>query len=46
MEIMDKALTVPKMVLIVQQKIPQIPQNLFGQSAQLAQKFVIPLNIS
>jgi hypothetical protein len=35
-EIIDKVLTVTKKVLIVW---PKIPQNLFGQSAQLAQKF-------
>ena len=32
-----------KWVLIVEPKIPQIPQNLFGQSIQLAQKFGILL---
>ena len=31
MENMDKGLTVPKWVLIVQSKIPQIPQNLSDQ---------------
>ena len=40
MEIMDMGLTVPKWGLIVWLKIPQ---NLFGQSAQLAQKFGILL---
>ena len=37
MENMDKGLTVPKWVLIVQPKIPQMPQNLSAQ----AQKFEI-----
>ena len=31
MENMDKGLTVPKWVLIVWPKIPQMPQNLFAQ---------------
>ena len=31
MENMDKGLTVPKWVLIVQPKISQMPQNLFAQ---------------
>jgi hypothetical protein len=31
MENMDKGLTVPKQVLIVQPKIPQMPQNLSAQ---------------
>ena len=31
MENMDKGLTLPKWVLIVQPKIPQKPQNLFAQ---------------
>ena len=31
MENMDKGLTVPKWVLIVQPKIPQMPQNLSAQ---------------
>ena len=31
MENMDKGLTVPKWVLIVKPKIPQIPQNLSAQ---------------
>ena len=31
MENMDKGLTVPKWVLIVQPKIPQMPQNLSSQ---------------
>ena len=31
MENMDKELTVPKWVLIVWPKIPQMPQNLFTQ---------------
>ena len=31
MENMDKGLTVPKWVLIVQLKIPQMPQNLSAQ---------------
>ena len=31
MENMDKGLTVPKWVLIVWPKIPQMPQNLSGQ---------------
>ena len=41
MEIMNKGLTVPKWgLIVVRPKIPQIPQNLFGQSAQ---KFEISL---
>ena len=40
---MDKGLTVPKWVLIFWPKIPQIPQNLFSRSVQLAQKFGILL---
>ena len=44
MEIMDKGLTVPKWgLIVVRSKIPQIPQNLFGRSSQLAQKFGISL---
>jgi hypothetical protein len=33
MENMDKGLTVPKWVLIVLPKIPQLPQNLSAQNA-------------
>ena len=36
-------LTVPKWGLLVQTKIPQRNQNLFGRSAQLGQKFGISL---
>ena len=43
MEITNKGLTVKKCVLIVWQKIPYIHKDLFGQSAQLAQKFGILL---
>ena len=43
---MDKGLTVPKCVLIVQPKIPQIPPNLFGRSAQFAKEFRIYLKKS
>ena len=39
MENMDKGLTVPKWVLIVWLKIPQIPQNLSAE----AQKFWISM---
>ena len=39
MKIKDNWITVPKWGLMVQSKIPQIPQNLFGRSAQLGQKF-------
>ena len=45
MENMDKGLTVPKWVLIVLPKIPQIPQNLSAQFAQ-AQKFWISMKKS
>ena len=31
MKNMDKGLTVPKWVLIVRRKIPQMPENLFAQ---------------
>jgi hypothetical protein len=40
MENMDKVLTVPKLVLIVQPKISQMPQNLSAE----AQKFWISMN--
>ena len=39
MENMDKELTVPKWVLIVQPKIPQMPQNLSANLSAQAQKF-------
>ena len=39
MENMDKGLTVPKWVLVVRPKIPQMPQNLYAQ----AQKFGISM---
>ena len=40
---MDKGLEVPKKVLKIWPQIPQIPQSLFGRSAQLAQNFGILL---
>ena len=43
MENMDKGLTVPKWVLIVQPKIPQMPQNL---SAQLVSPTLKILNFN
>jgi hypothetical protein len=39
MENMDKGLTVPKWVLIVWPKIPQMPQNLSSQIVCLSSKF-------
>ena len=38
MENMDKGLTIPKWVLIVWPKIPQMPQNLFAQFVCLSPK--------
>ena len=35
---MDKGLTVPKWVMIVRPKIPQMPQNLFAQIVCLSPK--------
>jgi hypothetical protein len=35
MENMDKGLTVPKRVLIVWPKIPQMPQNLYAQAQKI-----------
>jgi hypothetical protein len=43
MENMDKGLTVPKWLLIVQPKIPQMPQNLFAQFVCPSQKFWISM---
>ena len=40
MENMDKGLTVPKWVLIVQPKIPQMPQNLSAQFVCPSPKFL------
>ena len=40
---MEKRLTVPKWVLIVRPKIPQIPQNLFSQFGQFTQQFEMSL---
>ena len=39
MENMDEGLTVPKWVLIVQPKIPQVPQNLSANLSAQAQKY-------
>ena len=41
MENVDKGLTVPKWVQIVQPKIPQMPQNLSAQFVSQAQKIWI-----
>ena len=41
MENIDKELTVPKWVLIVQPKIPQMPQNISAQNVCQTQKFEI-----
>ena len=43
MESMEKGLTVPKWVLIVQPKIPQMPENLSPNLSAQAQKFEISL---
>jgi hypothetical protein len=43
MENMDKELTVPKWVLIVWPKIPQMPQNLSAQFVPQVQKFWISM---
>ena len=43
MENMDKGLTVPKWVLIVWPKIPQMPQNLPAYLSAQAQKFWISM---
>jgi hypothetical protein len=43
MENMDKGLTVPKWMLIVQPKIPQMPQNLSAQLSVKAEKFWISM---
>ena len=40
MDNMDKGLTVPKWVLIVWPKIPQMPQNLFDQFVCPSPKFL------
>jgi hypothetical protein len=43
MEKMNKGITVPKWMLIVQPKIPQMPQNLSAQFVCPAQKFWISM---
>ena len=43
MENMDKGLAVPKWVLIVWLKIPQMPQNLSAQFVCASQKFWISM---
>ena len=40
---MNMGLTVPKWVLIVQMKIPQMPRNLSAQLSAQAQKFWISM---